>query len=449
MMNLRQLTAVACLAIAISGVAEGQTVDTTLKAASAAHAEATKAAESDLLQAIDGHIKTIAQTGDLEAVKQLMAQKQRFQSSGEPPAAEPLADAVAAYHQSMLDAEQKLLDAYQNAVATYTKQLKIDQAEAAQAKAEALRKQVASRKSKLKTVDPLAALGDEPQAQRARRAWEHRQRMVDRAREQALAVFDQQAQRLERAGRDDEATEIRQWRDAFAKDDSPQTGNSLLEAAMRRYDIQLTAANRAMAREYQHAILQLTRAGQTEAAQLLEQHLADATGFGPDGQPLPHYELKDLETIGGKPNPPYTDFAGKGGPLVGAIVTYREGWGTTLIETFQPIYEVNGRRVKGERLGEPSDPNAPTYSQMARPGYAVGLIRGHSGAVLDGFQFVFMKRVGARLNPGERYESDWLGTNAGPTFFEHDGKGRPIVGITGGTDRGWVQWLGALVPPER
>ncbi len=117
----------------------------------------------------------------------------------------------------------------------------------------------------------------------------------------------------------------------------------------------------------------------------------------------------------------FHDIAPAGGVLVGARVSYITRFGGHKISSIQPIYRVGEKLVDGERrgglLGEET-------TAVAKPGYAVGAINTHTGLTVDGFEMVFMRIDGNRLNSADSYNSPWLGDEKGGTRATSRAKGR-------------------------
>ncbi len=61
---------------------------------------------------------------------------------------------------------------------------------------------------------------------------------------------------------------------------------------------------------------------------------------------------------------------------------------------------------------------------MAKPGYAIGAINTHTGLTVDGFEMVFMRIDGDKLDSTDSYQSPWLGDEKGgsPRNVSSDGK---------------------------
>ena len=110
-----------------------------------------------------------------------------------------------------------------------------------------------------------------------------------------------------------------------------------------------------------------------------------------------------------------------------------------MIGSVRPIYLTANGITDGANT-YPATPAHPVGSARveARAGYAVGGIKGNG----RGFKIVFMRIEGTRLNPTDRYESEWLGGQGGEETLL-GGDGRPVVGIFGQAG-GMVDSLGLV-----
>jgi hypothetical protein len=95
--------------------------------------------KTDMAASIEARIKTVAQTGDLNAVKAVIAQKDAFAKLGTLPTEAGLQAAVNKFTKTQATAYDVLLVAYEEGVKNYTKALKIDEATALQKRLEALK----------------------------------------------------------------------------------------------------------------------------------------------------------------------------------------------------------------------------------------------------------------------------------------------------------------------
>ncbi len=120
----------------------------------------------------------------------------------------------------------------------------------------------------------------------------------------------------------------------------------------------------------------------------------------------------------------FHEIAPRGGMLVGL-----RGRAGHLIQSIQPIYRTSSEVVDGRLIRKHAD--AP-FEVVAKDGYAIGALNYRAGGNFDGFEVVFMKVKGNRLDPKDSYKSSWVGGKGG-SEGKFDGEGDPIVGIHGGT----------------
>lgn len=132
------------------------------------------------------------------------------------------------------------------------------------------------------------------------------------------------------------------------------------------------------------------------------------------------------------------------GALVGFEVTQRSAFGGNLIESVQPIYEVDGKQKSGERYG--GNTGAPRQV-LARDGYAVGRVEGRAGLMVNGFKITFMRMNEGALDPADSHESPWIGFDQGGSVFNLDSNGKIIRGIYGSARKDWLSGFGFLVAP--
>jgi hypothetical protein len=122
-------------------------------------------------------------------------------------------------------------------------------------------------------------------------------------------------------------------------------------------------------------------------------------------------------------------------------LVYKPFFGGPKISSVQPIYRSGTKLVEGERYGTV---NGPETTAVARTGYAVGALRTHAGLGLDGFEMIFMKIKGERLDPADSYNSPWLGDVNGGNPGEVLNDGSLVVGLQGRAS-GSVRALGPIV----
>jgi len=99
--------------------------------------------------------------------------------------------------------------------------------------------------------------------------------------------------------------------------------------------------------------------------------------------------------------------------------------------------------VRGKRHGDEGD---ETDQAVAKPGYAVGAINADTGLVINGFEVIFMRVQGDRLDPNDSYKSKWLGGNTSSAEDRLDSEGKPVVGIHG-VLKSHVKGLGLSLAP--
>ncbi|WP_020475300.1 hypothetical protein [Zavarzinella formosa] len=100
-----------------------------LEKAKTAYSDGAAKAKTLLLTSIDDIIKTVAQKGDLDAVKALRAERQAFDESGKVPTSTRTETVAGEYRRTVQKNKMALDKAYDQAVRESTKALKIDQAE--------------------------------------------------------------------------------------------------------------------------------------------------------------------------------------------------------------------------------------------------------------------------------------------------------------------------------
>lgn len=129
----------------------------------------------------------------------------------------------------------------------------------------------------------------------------------------------------------------------------------------------------------------------------------------------------------------------EGGLLVGFSVSDTNAYGGRLcVASMQPIYRNGKDRILGKRYGAPSQ---NFVNIEAKAGYAVGGIVGSSGHKFGGFEVIFCRIQGTRLDTRDSYRSSWFGgTENKDGSRELGGTGDLISGIYGthGPDIGRV-----------
>ena len=124
----------------------------------------------------------------------------------------------------------------------------------------------------------------------------------------------------------------------------------------------------------------------------------------------------------------FRDLAPTGALLVGFEYSLGTFNGGPIIGSALPLYQLaNSAKKPGDLHGNAA---GPVVRVEARPGYAVGAIQARGGALIDGFQLIYMKIKGPALDPADHYQSEWCGGTTG-TMKRLDGGGQPLVGLYG------------------
>jgi hypothetical protein len=126
--------------------------------------------------------------------------------------------------------------------------------------------------------------------------------------------------------------------------------------------------------------------------------------------------------------------------LIGIRYSLGRYTGIEIVASVKPIYrtphgEVLGRKSRGGGSG--------SRDVVARPGYAVGGMVTKSALRLDGFRLLFMRLKGARLDPEDSYESEWIGGRGGGPETLLGPTGSLVVGLHG-TAGGQLHALGLV-----
>jgi hypothetical protein len=132
--------------------------------------------------------------------------------------------------------------------------------------------------------------------------------------------------------------------------------------------------------------------------------------------------------VGGEGGTPFEDVAGERGLLAGVKLWYGTFENRRVVKALQPLYVKDGVRSEGEIHGKTA---GTAVEVLAKPGYALGGLAGRGSARVDALRFVFMKVAGGRLQPGDRYETEWYGGPGGGAETALAGDGSPVAGIHG------------------
>ena len=87
------------------------------------------------------------------------------------------------------------------------------------------------------------------------------------------------------------------------------------------------------------------------------------------------------------------------------------------IKSARAVFLVGDKESYGEWRGPAADANAEKVRLVAKPGYAVGAISARHLPFLFGLSVTFMKVKDGKLDPTDKYESEWAGAKDGLGIF--------------------------------
>jgi hypothetical protein len=145
------------------------------------------------------------------------------------------------------------------------------------------------------------------------------------------------------------------------------------------------------------------------------------------------------------PRGPRPGLPSRGGPVPGNPTELVGGSGGTVFHSTSPdsrpvlgvrVFMGSWSRQPALQLFEPlfdrRTAPGPGQSIIARDGYAVGALRIHASARVDAVQVVFMRQQqDGRLDPGDAYDSPWVGTPGHGEAITVSGQGIPVIGVHG------------------
>ncbi len=139
-------------------------------------------------------------------------------------------------------------------------------------------------------------------------------------------------------------------------------------------------------------------------------------GFPSRGGPVPG---NATELVGGSGGTVFHRTSPDSRPMLGVRVLMGSWSRQPALVLFEPLFE--RRTVPG-----------PGQSIIARDGYAVGALRIHASTLVDAVQVVFMRQQqDGRLDPGDAYDSPWVGTPSHGEAVTVGGQGIPVIGVHG------------------
>jgi hypothetical protein len=245
------LVGLALSAVGVAYAADGKALDD----AKASYLQTLSEARKQLSAAFDPAIKQVAATGDLNAVKLLMAEKQAFEADQTPPESEAMQAAATAYQTARAAARDKLLAAYDAQIAELTKALKIDEASTLDAEKKAF--QETGQLPGAAGAQP-DSLPDDPRLTKLKKAKSDYTSKIKSAREALLGTIDKQIKRQSAVGHGDQVKLLEIYRDGFVNDGTlGSTRDVLVRGAAARYERDVRVARQQLDGAYNRTLAQL------------------------------------------------------------------------------------------------------------------------------------------------------------------------------------------------
>ena len=116
---------------------------------------------------------------------------------------------------------------------------------------------------------------------------------------------------------------------------------------------------------------------------------------------------------GGIKDPEFKDVVPAGGTLVGLEIGVGKLGAGPAVRSARAVFLVGDKESYGEWHGAAADANTEKVKLLAKPGYAVGAINAKTTPFIYALSVTFMKVVDGKLDPTDKYESDWYGTKDG------------------------------------
>jgi hypothetical protein len=150
---------------------------------------------------------------------------------------------------------------------------------------------------------------------------------------------------------------------------------------------------------------------------------------------------ESTEIKGGAFDPVFKEAGPDGSLLVGLELGLQKFFDNDVVRAFRPVFRKGGKDTFGEQHGTDT---SRVVKVIAKPGYAIGAITVKAGLTVDGLSITFMKVRDGRLDPSDKYESDWIGGYGGGGPDKLAGDGTPIIGIVGKSNNKDATGLGLL-----
>jgi hypothetical protein len=165
---------------------------------------------------------------------------------------------------------------------------------------------------------------------------------------------------------------------------------------------------------------------------LTRSNTRDCTAFAlvfKKGSELPPAEettLKRTTVIFAVNEPLFQDLAPERARLVGLDIGLGKFFDKDVIIAVRPIYRKGDEESYGRAFG--SDFRRLVTLQ-AKPGYAVTGVTATSGFGVNGLLLVYARIAGDGLNPGDSYQSEWVGCDREAQGRHRGGGATPVIGI--------------------
>lgn len=242
---------------------DADSIKQTLDSARSARADACSKARTALFDAFDRQIKSASQSGNLEGVRTLTAQKDAFTASGVAPTSPMMKDAAAQYDEAVRSADGRLAAAFEDAIEGYTRLSLLNEAMEARRQRRLLLESTAEGPAAGGPVSPesVAAALDQAKGDYGR--------AVADAQRSLLAAIDSRIAGATQAGDLKTVTALRPARASTEADGSlpPDLTDPAVLAAKSRSSSAIQLANLKLATAYRQAIRGYTRAGKIDEAQ--------------------------------------------------------------------------------------------------------------------------------------------------------------------------------------
>jgi hypothetical protein len=145
---------------------------------------------------------------------------------------------------------------------------------------------------------------------------------------------------------------------------------------------------------------------------------------------------------GGAFDPEFAESAPDGGLLVGFELGLQKFFNNDVVRAMRPIFRAGDKETLGTQRGTDL---TRVVKVVAKEGYAVGAITAKSGLTVDGMSVTFMKITPTGgLDPGDAYESAWIGGMGGGQPVRL-GNGTAVIGVIGKHNMRDMTGLGLLL----